>query len=180
MTFIENIKTFIGRFLLKRELKHHKRKHSFTRFSRVDSIGIVYNAEKTEEENMVNDFANKLRLEGKKVFLMGFVNLKFLPHSKKFLFQNEYFWREKLDRFNLPVKGKIGQFLHSDFDFLLNLYLEPSLPMQAIAGYSAAKYRVGANMEGGLDFCDALIDVGKNKNLNFLIQQIDFYLRNVK
>jgi hypothetical protein len=49
--------------------------------------------------------------------------------------------------------------------------------MQAMAAYSQAKYRVASNIEGGLDYYDAMIDIGPNKDLSLLIKQIDFYLR---
>ena len=180
MKLIEDIKNYIGRFLLGREIAQKKLKRTFTSFNDVQHIGIVYNAEKKEEEALVVNYANQLRQDGKKVFLMGYVDLKQLPHSKKFSMQSEFFWKEKLNEFNLPMKGKIGRFLEMDFDLLLNLYFEPSLPMQAIAAYSNAKYRVGAKIEGGLDYIDAMIDVGQKKELSFLIEQIDFYLKNIK
>jgi len=180
MKFIEDIKNYIGRFLLGRDIAKRKLKRSFVAFNEVQHIGIVYNAQKKEDEELVNHYANQLRQQGKKVFLMGFVDMKELPHNKKFNLQSEFFWKEKLNGFNLPVKDKIGRFLDYDFDILMNLYFEPSLPMQAIAAYSNAKYRIGSHIEGGFDFYDAMINVERNKNLNFLIEQIDFYLRSIK
>lgn len=180
MKLIEDIKNYIGRFLLGREISEKKLTRNFVSFKDVHHIGIVYNAEKKEDETLVSNYANQLRQEGKKVFMMGFVDTKQLHHSKKFILYSEFFWKEKLNGFNLPVKEKIGRFLETDFDLLLNLYFEPSLPMQAIAAYSNAKYRVGAKIEGGFDYIDAMIDTGEKKNLTFLIEQIDFYLRNIK
>ena len=180
MKLIEDIKNYIGRFLLSKEISENKMKHILSSFNEVQHVGIVYNAEDKNNEEAVNNYANQLRMDGKKVFLMGYVDQKNLPHSKKFILQSEFFWKEKLNGFNLPIKGKIGRFLELDFDLLLNLYFEPSLPMQAIAAYSKAKYRVGSHIDGGLDYYDAMIDIGEKKDLNFLIEQIDFYLKNIK
>jgi hypothetical protein len=180
MKLIEDIKNYIGRFILGREISAKKVKRKFISFNDVQHIGIVYNAEKKEDEALVSNYANQLRQEGKKVFMMGYVDTKQLHFSKKFMLNSEFFWKEKLNGFNLPEKGKIGRFLETDFDLLLNLYFEPSLPMQAISAYSNAKYRVGAKIEGGLDYIDAMIDIGTKKELPFLIEQIDFYLRNIK
>ena len=179
MKVIEDIKNYIGRFLLGRELSEKKLKRNFVSFQEVQHIGVVYNAEKKEDELLINKYANELRQQGKKVFLMGYVDLKNLPHQKKFNLQSEFFWKEKLNEFNLPVKGKIGRFLDMDFDLLINLYFEPSLPMQAIAAYSKAKYRIGAKISGGLDYIDAMIDIGEKKDLTLLIEQIDFYLKSI-
>jgi hypothetical protein len=180
MKIIEDIKNTMGRMLLSRELDHKRVKRTLVPFSEAQHIGIVYYAGVKANEDIISGYANQLRQEGKKVFTMGYVDGKQLPHTKKFSLQNEFFWKEKLNGFNLPIKGKIGRFLELDFDLLLNLYLEASLPMQAIAAYSHAKYRVGAHIAGGLDYYDAMIDVGPGKNLDFLIQQIDFYLKTIK
>jgi hypothetical protein len=179
MQFIENIKNYIGRLQLERETKTKRIKRKLISFAQVNHIGIVYNANDTENERIVTAYANELRAEGKKVFMLGYVNEKHLPASKKFLLNSEFFWREKLNGINLPVKGQIGQFLQLEFDLLLNLYFEPILPLQAIAAYSNAKYRVGAHLEGGLDYSDFMVDTGTKKDLSFLIEQMNFYLRNI-
>jgi hypothetical protein len=180
MKLIEDIKNYIGRWMLNRELTQKKLKRSFSGYKEVQHIGIVYNAESKGAEDAINNYANRLRSDGKKVFTMGYVDMKELPHTKKFNLQSEFFWKEKLNGFNLPIKGKIGRFLELDFDLLLNLYFEASLPMQAIAAYSNAKYRVASHIEGGIDYYDAMIDVGNKKDLHFLIEQIDFYLKAIK
>jgi hypothetical protein len=180
MKVIENIKNYIGRFKLNREIANKKIKRKRPVFNEVQHVGIVYNAENKDESETVTHYANQLRTEGKKVFMMGYVDMKQLPHNKNFNLQSEFFWKEKLDGFNLPIKGKIGRFLELDFDLLLNLYFEPLLPMQAIAAYSHAKYRVGSHIKGGADVYDAMIDVGNKKDLRFLIEQIDFYLKAIK
>ncbi|AMS26624.1 hypothetical protein AEM51_05880 [Bacteroidetes bacterium UKL13-3] len=177
MKLIEDIKNYIGRWQLERELKQKKVKRKRIPFNQVNHIGIVYDAENKENEVLVTQYANEIRAEGKKVFMMGYVNQQQLPPTKKFMLNSEFFWKEKLNGINLPIKGNIGQFLQLEFDLLLNLYFEPVLPMQAMAAYSQAKYRVASNIEGGLDYYDAMIDIGPNKDLSLLIKQIDFYLR---
>lgn len=180
MKIVEDVRNYIGRWQLRREMRHKKHASQLLSLMSAQHIGIVYNAEDKENEQIIQKYATDLRSEGKKVFMLGYVDLKQLPHSKKFLLNSEFFWKEKLNGVNLPVKGKIGQFLQQEFDLLLNLYQEPLLPMQAIAAYSNAKYRVGANIEGSLDYYDAVIDTGSRNDLRFLIEQIDFYLRNIK
>ena len=179
MKLIEDIKNYIGRWQLEREIKGKRLKRKRIPFNQVNHIGIVYNAESKENEQTVTAYANKLRAEGLKVFMLGYVNQKHLPPSKKFLLNSEFFWNEKLNGVNLPIKGKIGQFLQIEFDVLLNLYYEPLLPLQAVAAYSKARYRVGPHIEGGVDYYDFMLDTGNRTDLAFLIEQIDFYLRNI-
>jgi hypothetical protein len=180
MKLIEDIKNFLGKWQLHKEIKHKKAKNNLVAFGQVNHVGIVYNAETKEHEQLVARYANELRAEGKKVFMLGYVDAKQLPANKKFLLNSEFFWREKLNGINLPIKGNIGQFLQLEFDLLLNLYQEPLLPMQAISAFSKAKYRVGANVADNIDFNDATIDTGNRNDVKFLIEQIDFYLRSIK
>lgn len=180
MKIVEDFKNYIGRWQLKQEVTKRKRQSTLISFNQVQHIGILYHADNKEHEQLIAKYAGELRAEGKKVFMMGYVDAKLLPHTKKFLLNSEYFWKEKLNGFNLPVKGKIGQFLQVEFDLLLNLYMEPLLPLQAIAAYSKAKYRVGSQIENGLQFYDAIIDTGNQKSLHYFIEQIDFYLRQIK
>ncbi len=91
--------------------------------------------------------------------MLGFVNEKELPANKKFVLNSEFFWKTKLNGMNLPDKGKIGQFLQLEFDLLLNVYLEPVLPLMAIAAYSRAKYKVGPYIDGGLAYYDFMMDL---------------------
>lgn len=179
MKLIEDIRNRIGTYLLLGETGKNKTKRDFTPLGNAKEIGIIYNGWVRDEEQIVHAYANELRSEGKKVFLMGYVDLKLLPGNKKFSLQSEYCWREKLTPFNLPDKGKVGRFLQIEFDLLMSIYTEPLLPMQALSAYAKARYRVGPIMQNGLHYVDAMIDTGENKDLRFLIEQIDFYLRNI-
>lgn len=166
--------------MLSREIAERKKKSKMIGYEQVEHIGIVYDAAYIEKEGIVHQYANKLRSEGKKVFLLGFVDMKQLPGNKKFSLQSEYFWKETLNSFNLPVKNKLSRFLEMEFDWLLNLYLDPVLPLMAIAAYSHAKYRIGPAIEGGVKYFDAIIDTGDKQDLTFLIDQMDFYLKVIK
>ncbi len=178
MRFIENIKNKLGRYLLNKntKLKTHRIQPSF---EQVHEIGIVYNANEKNNEEKINLFANYLREQGKKVFMLGYVDAKTLPVSKKFHITSEYFWREKLTGFNLPDKIKIGRFLETPFDLLMNIYFEADLPLQAIGAYTKAKYRIGARIPNALPFNDTLIDTDQNKDLQHLASQMVYYLKAV-
>jgi hypothetical protein len=71
MKLIEDIKNYIGRWQLERELKQKKVKRKRIPFNQVNHIGIVYDAENKENEVLVTQYANEIRAEGKKVLMMG-------------------------------------------------------------------------------------------------------------
>lgn len=178
MRFIENIKNRFGRYLLDKNTrqKSHRIQPSF---EQLHEIGIVYNANEKNNEEKINLFANYLREQGKKVFMLGYVNANTLPVSKKFHITSEYFWREKLTPFNLPDKIKIGRFLETPFDLLMNIYFEAELPLQAIGALTKAKYRIGAQIKDAVRFNDTIIDTAQNKDLQHLASQMVYYLKAV-
>ncbi|MBC7383304.1 MAG: hypothetical protein H7296_10000 [Bacteroidia bacterium] len=177
MKLIDKIKNKIGRFLLHKGISKNKNGRSLPSFEQLLDIGIVYNANEKNNEEKINLFANYLRGQGKKVFMLGYVDAKILPPSKKFHITSEYFWKEKLTKFNLPDAVKIGRFLETPFDLLMNIYYEDELPLQAISVYSRAKYRIGAKIPNALVYNDTVIDTSTNKDLQNLASQMVHYLK---
>jgi hypothetical protein len=180
MKTIDKLKNHIGKWQLANELKGKHKNRKLLSFQQMQHVGVLYNATFKEQEDSVNKYVQELRTEGKKVFMLGYVDAKELPHSKKFMLNSEFFWHEKLNGINLPIKGKIGQFLQIEFDVLFNLYLDPLLPLQAVSGYSNALYRVGPLTSEGALYYDFMMNIGNKSELDFFITQIDFYLRNIK
>ena len=97
MKFIQDIKTFFGKRRLNLQAVNIHKKNKLVSFDQMNEIGIVYDAANKQNEENVQRFAASLRDLGKKVFLMGFVDEKVLPHTKKIHIQSEFFWQEKLD-----------------------------------------------------------------------------------
>lgn len=176
MSLIKSIKNKIGKILLHKSLKARSRQNIPT-FDAVHDIGIIYHAGNKENEDQVNQVAHFLRDQGKKVWTMGYVDAKTLPHNKKFHISAEYFWQEKLTWYNLPDLSKIGNFVQHPFDLMMNLYFEQDLPLQAMSSYSKAKYAMGASIPDALQFNDTLIDTGSQQNLQNLAVQMVHYLK---
>ena len=124
MKIVEDIKNYIGRWQLKQETGRRKQKSKLIAFDQVVHIGILYHADNKEHEQMIAKYAGELRAEGKKVFMMGYVDAKLLPPSKKFLLNSEYFWKEKLNGFNLLLNWNWGI---RSFKFRLPASLRKSL-----------------------------------------------------
>lgn len=175
----EQLKNYWGKLILRRNLKAKQTHHSFMPFDKANEIGIVYNAENIADEQKVQQFANDLRGEGKKVFLLGFINQKELPAKRKPHISSELFWRENLNFFNLPNPDKIGRFIDTKFDILFNVYHEEILALQGISSLSKAKYQLGAQMSLATDLFDITIDTGNNKDLYYLAKQMEHYIKSL-
>ncbi len=177
MSLIDNIKNYIGRIFLKKSGPIKNNKGGIPTFDSVHEIGIIYHAGSAENEEQINRIVHFLREQGKKVWTMGYVNAKTLPHTKKFHISAEYFWREKLTWYNLPDTSKIGNFITHRFDLLLNLYFENDLPLQAMSSYTEAAFSMGANLPEALRYNDTIIDTGTDNSLQNLAGQMVHYLK---
>jgi hypothetical protein len=177
MGWIKNIKDAIGNYLLKgMSIKKERKARVMPSFSSISEIGIVYDAGTPLQEDQVNQIAQLLRKEGKKVFTLGYINAKHLPEKHKFNMSSGYYWRETLTKYNLPDKQKLSSFLNTEFDLLMNLFFEKELPLQAIAALSKSKFSMGANIKGALPYNDFLIDTGEEREITNLGMQMIHYL----
>jgi hypothetical protein len=179
MKWIDNIKKGLGRLAIERQIKQlhvHRRTRNFGESS---YIGILYNASEEGEAKLVQEYVAQLKGQGKKVFQLGFVNEKELPFRYKFLAYSEYFWLKNLGWNHLPSMESVGRFVHEEFDFLLNLYTDRSLSLEAISGLSRANLRVGRFHPHSKPYYDLMIDTGSDNSLKNLISQVDRYMKSV-
>ena len=175
----DNIKNFIGKIILSNQVSAKKNRHLFMPFDKAQEIGIIYNASEGNNEQKIQQFASDLRNEGKKVYLLGFVNEKELSYKKVPHISSEFYWKEKLNFFNLPSAEKIGRFIDTPFDLLFNVYHEENISLQGVSGLSKAKYQLGAQMNLATQLFDITIDTGENKDLYYLAKQMEFYLKSI-
>lgn len=176
MSFIENLKTKIGKYRLMSSLAKRNPMRHIPAFHEIQEIAIIYQADQKSEDQLINQFAQHLREQGKKVMLLGFVNQKQLSHQYKFHITQEYIWKESLDFFNLPNTSKIHGFIQQPFDLLMNLHPDFCLPLAAISSYSKAKTRIGIHYPGAESFNEILID-GKFNSLFDAGLQMEHYLK---
>ena len=179
MKWIEDIKKKLGRIALDKQVKSLRQVRNIKKFDDAAYIGILYDATDDEHAKIVQDYSAQLKAQGKKVFLLGFVNEKELPFKYKFLAYTEYFWLKNLSWNYLPSRESVGRFMNEEFDFLLNLYIDQTLWLEAISGLSHAGLRVGKFRPKSELYFDLMIDTGNDNTLTNYIQQVDRYIKSV-
>ena len=177
MSWIEHIKNKLGSLMLEIRVIEKVGINTIPSFQDIQEIGVIYNATQAIEEEQINRIAHFLRDQGKKVWTLGYVDSNKLPHNRKFHISSEYFWKEQLNFFNLPQPEKIGQFMNHNFDLLMNLYFEPILPIQAMSCLCHAKYKMGAQIQNGIQYNDSIIDTGNDHSIQSLSAQMVHYLK---
>ena len=133
------------------------------------TVALIFDATKLENRKMIDDFADKLRIEGKKVTIFGFYDDKLEPTGFTFRFFNQ----KNVSWKGIPTGEEVGRFLEEKFDLLYDCSLGESLPLEWISALSNARFKIGPAIHDWIHY--DLIVGGKNKNLNHFIEQAAFH-----
>jgi hypothetical protein len=143
-------------------------------FDVANSIGILFDATDGVNRNMVMDYAQNLKKQGKNVKLLGFVKSK----EKELSFPFNFFTLQKVNWKMIPESAEVNQFLNRPFDILINLYLGKNQPIEYISALSNANLRVGPYSDNTNSY-DLIIDTPIGTDLEHLIKQVNFFLNKI-
>ena len=143
-------------------------------FDTARNIGILFNATKEADTQIVLSFKRQLGRQRKKVSIMGYKDIKELSEDEK----NPVFCNKDLGLNRTPKKQEVLDFIQKPFDLLIALHADNCQPLEYIAAASAAKFRIGHYRENKTDFYDFMV-YGKSQNLNVIIKQMETYLKKI-
>lgn len=175
MKIIEQLRTRWHEKALSNDLPAKTARHSVS-LEEAQSVGILFDGTEPEERELVLDYAEKLKREGKKVKLLAFFNSNL--DSGNFTFW--HFNRKQLDWSLRPKIREAEEFASQRFDLLLNLSQKAVAPLEYVAARSKAAFRVGPATEKTVCY-DLMIDLsGQPSNLKAFLQQVIFYLKKTR
>jgi ABC-type sulfate transport system substrate-binding protein len=172
---IESFKTKLAEFVLAKKVAKTHRKVKAKGFREAKHIGIVYPFT-PEGEKIVRDFAHYIKDERMKVDTLGYVYSK--EHMDNVISELSYHYFEKktLSWLYTPIDRKVIAFLEKEYDILIDLSIKDYFPVKYLTSLSVAHFKVGAAFTYRNSVCDLTIDISKQKDLNYLIQQLKHYL----
>ncbi|MEO1257367.1 MAG: hypothetical protein AAFZ15_01170 [Bacteroidota bacterium] len=171
MEILEQTRIRLHQRLLRKGLPAHQVKRSSVFLENAKSIGVLFDATALEERNIVLQFAEKMKHQSKKVKLLGYFDEKLKSSDFPFL----YFDKKQLDWAFRPKSEEVNAFSKEPFDLLVNISKKTILPLDYIAAYSKARFRVGPFTEN--TFCyDLMIDIDEKKGLTAFLNQVLHYL----
>jgi hypothetical protein len=152
-----------------RELGTGQRKK--VNFESTQSIGLLFDATNRDKRQAVLKYADQLGKQGKKVRLLGFVDVKEEPKDLSFPF----FFRKDIDWAQRPIGDKVEGFLKTSFDMLITLDPQPQAHCEYIAALSRAHFKIGPSTEN--TYChDLMIEVANKNNLSDFIREMETLL----
>ena len=139
-------------------------------------IGVLYTLDDVPEYEAVSEFVSSLQHDHKEVKALGFVKNKNLVSRFLPKLSYDFFSNKDINWFFKPLNSKVKDFIEKEFDILIDLSMNDSLPLKFISGLSMAHCRVGRFSETNQMCYDIMIDLSKPIALNEYIVQIIHYL----
>lgn len=175
MNILDNIKNRLYRSVL-RDQGSNRPKRTIINLSDAQTIGIIYDSSDPDHDITITKFAEMLRNKGKKVDIMAYINDKKIEHKGDIALFNP----KTVNWYGIPLDERVSAFCNKTFDLLICPLLAESKPLEYIAYLSKAKYRIGP-YDARKTYCyDLMIQMGTKKNLDYLLQQMVFFLDKIK
>ncbi|TVR73231.1 MAG: hypothetical protein EA408_05160 [Marinilabiliales bacterium] len=173
--FLERIRKRTGMFLLGRKLRKLRRNKQFVNLADAGSVGILFQPAATGSFDAVHEFVRRLEGEGKKVFVLGYVDDEKVPDQLLLRKSYQFFCRGDLDWYFRPKPEFVNEFIDREVDILMNLSFDDIFPLEYVHALSRARFKTGRFRENN-DRTDLSIDVRNSRNTEYLIEQITHYL----
>lgn len=187
MNMLQNIKNKIFLRYCKASCNHTAEGKSFVNFQKARSVLIFFESDPDEINTEIKNIIKDLKDSGKNVMAIGLVDKKIIESPELYDFQlfnfKNFDWKGK------PNAGLISLIQKSEYDWVIDLSVRPILPIQYMLMISKSRFRIGLKKEiaAPLDF---MIDISNFEtavegqhtmpNINYLYNQIIFYLKNIQ
>ncbi len=170
----KSIKCKIGRFNLKKKLKQLNRNVKTHNFNTAKSVGILFSSPDHDSFNVIKGFLSFLSEKELKVVALGYIPSKKIP--QEFLMRKgiNFYCNTDLNWYYKPKSEIVDQFINQEFDILFDLSIQEYFTIHYVGSLSKAAFKVGKQTENS--YKDFLIDINKNKTVEYLIEQIKHYL----
>jgi len=168
----------IAQWLLKRKQRKVQREKTVHNFDTASRIGVIFSLEEEESFDRTNQFLNYLTSQNIKVNALGYIPTKEIPPRLAPNSKINLFTRKDLNWYYMPVHSLVQQFINQEFDILIDLSEQRLLPLKFVNNLSRSKFKVGRESNNGRDY-DLMIRIGQGQSLQYLIDQIKYYLSRI-
>jgi len=177
MELIRNARLRIGNSLLATKVARVKRKVFYSNIGQVKTIGIVWDAARTEDFISLSKFFQKMHERGIDVKIIAYFPGKELPDqytAQRFL---TCIRKNETNLFYLPVSHEAKFFIKNRFDILIDINFSSELPLSYLTSLSAAGFKVGLfNSYQGASTFDLMMELKKPVQIENYLNEIIHYL----
>lgn len=175
-----NLKHKISDYLLHKEIRKGHRNAEVVSFSDAKNIGILYDATEDKDYELIKNYVRDLRSTSKDVISLGYFNRKELPNTRFMKLGLDFFSQKSLNWRMRPNNPIVNNFIHRDFDILICLNLDNSIPLQYISSMTNARFKIGRYDKRCTNIYDFMIKVDGETSLKLMTEQVSHYLNLIK
>jgi hypothetical protein len=176
----EQLRYKISNFLLQREIRNSNRQAAVIPFSDAKSIGILYDATQDQDYELIKNYVKDLRGYSKDVLALGYYNRKELPATRLMKLGLDFFTQKALNWKLKPNHPIVTNFMNREFDILICMNLDRSIPIRYISSMTKAKFKIGKYDPDCARIFDFMIKVEDNSDMRILIEQVNHYLKLIR
>lgn len=187
---MKKINSFIFQRRAKKYLINNVRERRFVNYDKAKNILLLFESDFSEKNPQIRKMIHKLQQDGKKISAWGFVNKKEVLTS--ILPDFRILHHKEADSFKKPLPSYLNELENQEFDLLIDLTLNPIIPLQYIAMYANASCKTGIR-KSKLPIYDFVLDVENfatspiadesmesQIDQTYLFNQIIFYLKSIQ
>lgn len=173
---LKSVRKILHRQRLHSKLKSVSVAHHAIAMDEAKRIGILFDATSGDDRQEIENFADLLRSHDKKVLVLGFIDSNYTHDIHNYL----VFTKKNLNWYLEPSGDQVNRFLDEPLDILINAYSRECLPLEYISALSHAKCRVGIYHEEKTYSYDLMINMNREADLGFFLNQITHFLNLIR
>ena len=166
-------------FIITKNIKRIRREVQFSNFETAKSISVLYCIRNKSDYEKVKQFSSEISKKGINISTLAYVFKPDEIGNNYFGQDNNNFFSDKhITKFGKIKEPVITDFLNTETDILINLCTLKLFYTEYLFALSKAKFKVSGIID--CKYSDLNINLNNNQNLNFLIEQITYYLSVIK
>ncbi len=177
MKLIRNIRLKIGRYLLAARLKRHGRKPFFSGMSKIRTAGLVWDASRPEDFQVLTRFHQQMKERNIEVRILGYFPGKVLPDKYTAIRYLTCLKDHDLDFFYRPNSAEAVAFIDERLDLMIDANFNKLFPLYYISSLSSAGLKAGpADTDPELSPFDLMIKIKSQEKIEDYLNQVIHYL----
>jgi len=177
MELFKYIRTKIGSIILREKAARRKRRMVYQNFNLVKNIGIVWNADNTEEFQALAKFHLDMHKRNVDIHIIGYYSGKKLPDTYTAIRYLSCIRRHELNFLFIPESSESHDFINKKFDVLIDINFDKIFTLRYITVLSKALFKVGlTESENPSTPFDLMMEIKKPVSIENYLEQIVQYL----
>jgi len=162
--------------MLGQRLKRTRRNKKFNNLHHSHKIGIAWDGSNPDDFEAITAFYQEMQKINIQVDIVCYYPKKVLPDRYTAIRYLTCIKRSDLNFFYIPQSDDVDEFINTPYEILIDINNNNLFPVMFITVLSRAEFKVGAKDLGYTDRIDMTIDISKQNDPAYFLQQVKYYL----